>query len=256
MPKKPCAIALTADDATILCGDKFGDVYSLPLLGKPYEEAPDDSEAEDKDINGESKDKNIAFIPAASLRTVHTKKNQEALRNQQRQMKQKREKKTLNFEHRLLLGHVSLLTDLACASLDGHDSPSGKPREYIITSDRDEHIRVSRGMPQAHIVEGYCQGHSEFISKVCVLQAHSQLLLSGGGDGHLFVWDWLQGTSRQRIDLREPINRLREEYRQDKQKAGNLVDPEQPSIENIEQSIAVSGIWSSPGGHIIVTCEG
>ena len=36
MPKRPCAIALTADDSQILSADKFGDVYSLPLL--PIEE--------------------------------------------------------------------------------------------------------------------------------------------------------------------------------------------------------------------------
>ena len=30
MPKRPCAIQISPDNTTIICGDKFGDVYSLP----------------------------------------------------------------------------------------------------------------------------------------------------------------------------------------------------------------------------------
>ena len=155
MPKRPCAIALTSNESTILCGDKFGDVYSLPLLGKSYEDSLNASEERSEKTNGQTKTKNAPFVPAASSRTVHTKKNQEALRNQQKQTNPKREQKVVHFDHKLLLGHVSLLTDLVCVELDGHASPSSKRREYIITSDRDEHIRISRGIPQAHIIEGY-----------------------------------------------------------------------------------------------------
>lgn len=250
MPKRPCAIALTSDESTILCGDKFGDVYSLPLLGKPYEDIANTPKPDSEDINGQLKEEHIAFVPAASSRTVHTKKNQEALRNQQKQTNPRKEKKLLNFEHQLLLGHVSLLTDLACVSLDGHGSLCDKRREYIITSDRDEHIRISRGTPQAHIIEGYCQGHTEFISKICVPQNNRRLLISGGGNDHLLVWDWLRGTIRQRIDLRGPINKLRESYEQDAYTA----EHEAPGDK--QQNIAVSGIWSVSGGHIVVTCEG
>lgn len=56
------------------------------------------------------------------------------------------------FEHKLLLGHVSMLTDIALVVLNG--------RNYIITADRDEHIRISRGIPQSHIIEGFCLGLS------------------------------------------------------------------------------------------------
>ena len=34
MPKRPCAVALTPDESTLLCADKFGDIYSLPLMGQ------------------------------------------------------------------------------------------------------------------------------------------------------------------------------------------------------------------------------
>ena len=250
MPKRPCAIALTSDDSTILCGDKFGDVYSLPLLGRPYEEIIDASRADCQDIDARKETEHVPFVPAASSRTVHTKKNHEALRNQQKQTNQKKEKKLLNFEHQLLLGHVSLLTDLACVRLDGHGSLSGRRREYIITSDRDEHIRISRGIPQAHIIEGYCQGHTEFISKICVPQNNHQLLISGGGNDHLLVWDWPRGTIRQRIDLTEPINTLRESCMQ------HAYTAEDEATGDKQQDIAVSGIWSLSGGHIVVICEG
>lgn len=256
MPKRPCTIAVTPDNSTILCGDKFGDVYSLPLLGKPYEEASDASKAETKKVDRGSKEEHVPFVPAASSRTVHTKKNQEALRNQQRQIRQKKEKKVLNFEHQLLLGHVSLLTDLVCVSLEKRDSAPRKRREYIITSDRDEHIRISRGIPQAHIVEGYCLGHTEFISKICILHNHPQLLVSGGGDDYLLIWDWEHGFVHQRVDLKEAVNKLKDGYRQDVSIGSDLVHSKQPTIGGREQSIAVSGIWSSPTGQIIVTCEG
>ena len=256
MPKRPCAIALTPDNLTILCGDKFGDVYSLPLLGKANDESPDALKIASKEVSGDLKAEVTPFVPAASSKTVHTKRNQEALRNQQRQIRQKKEKNILNFEHRLLLGHVSLLTDLTCLRLDGSDSPSGKRREYIITSDRDEHIRVSRSIPQAHVIEGYCQGHTEFISKICIVQTHRQLLVSGGGDGQLLVWDWLRGTLRQRIDLREPINKLREEHRQHRLETGDLADAIQPDTDDKEQNIAVTGLWSSACGRIVAVCEG
>ena len=253
MSKRPCAIALTSDDSTILCGDKFGDVYSLPLLGKSCDGSSDPPRAESGYANRLLEKEQIPFKSAASSRTVHTKKNQEALRNQQKQSNQRKEQRAPNFEHQLLLGHVSLLTDLACVSLDGHRSPSGRRREYIITSDRDEHIRISRAIPQAHIIEGYCQEHTEFISKIYIPQSNPHILISGGGDGHLLIWDWLRGKVRQRIDLRDPANRVRDSCRQHAYTAGELTGS---GLDDKEQNIAVSGIWSLLSGHIVVTCEG
>lgn len=245
MPKRASSIALTPDDSTILCGDKFGDVYSLPLLGMIYEHLK--TESFESANGGRIESPSEPFAPAANSRTVHTKKNREALRNQQRQTKPKPEKQVLQFEHQLLLGHVSLLTDLLYVRLDQEHSPSREHRDYIITSDRDEHIRVSRGIPQAHIIEGYCLGHTEFVSSVCVPQRKPKLLVSGGGDDYLLVWDWISGTPRQKVDLRKLVSEIKD------------IKGQRPDSDI---NIAVSAIRDASnratdahGVDIIITCE-
>jgi tRNA (guanine-N(7)-)-methyltransferase subunit TRM82 len=55
----------------------------------------------------------------------------------------------------LILGHTSLLTSCLL-------TPDEK---FIITSDRDEHIRVS-WYPQGHCIESYCLGHKKYASAV------------------------------------------------------------------------------------------
>ncbi|KAG8527047.1 uncharacterized protein KY384_008476 [Bacidia gigantensis] len=206
MPKRPCAVALTRNECTLLCADKFGDVYAMPLLGKAFE-APIHLEDNDgvllpKNID----DKSQPFAPSANSSTVHTKRNLESLRQQQRVTNRKLQKKTTSFEHQLALGHVSLLTDLACASLQ---SSNGVLRNYILTSDRDEHIRISRGLPQAHIIEGYCLGHTHFVSRMCLIPQKPRMLLSGGGDDFLILWDWPSGQIFQRIDIRGYVEQLK-----------------------------------------------
>ncbi|BAE57938.1 guanine-N(7)--methyltransferase subunit trm82 [Aspergillus flavus] len=188
MPKRPCSIALTDDGNTILCGDKFGDVYSLPLLpgNEPYV-AP--------------KLPNRPKVPSATPLTVHSKRNLESLEQQLRysQKNSTEEKNSLNFQHQLLLGHVSLLTDVAFVTVPQDDN-FGKKRSYILTGDRDEHIRVSR-YPQAHIIEGYCLGHTAFVTKLCIPQYAPGYLISGGGDDYLLVWKWSEGRILQKVPL-------------------------------------------------------
>lgn len=104
------------------------------------------------------------------------------------------------FEHKAILGHVSLLTDLIFVSRPS-DASSGAKRTYILTGDRDEHIRVSRGPPQAHVIENYCLGHTSFISKLCVPEWAPEYLVSGGGDNHLLVWNWAESRILQKVPL-------------------------------------------------------
>lgn len=223
MVRRPCAIALTPDDSTILCADKFGDVYALPL-----HPPPDDGQNGAAVIEQDEAATQKPFVPAASVLTVHSGRNRKVLEEQvkQAQKGQMKSKEAITFKHDLLLGHVSMLTDIAYTRVEG--------RSYIITADRDEHIRISRGPPQAHIIEGFCQGHDEFVSRLCFTQ--SGLLVSAGGDPYVFVWDWLYYRLLQRVCIRDAVL---EHLISQPQLASTL-----PEDKNFK--IAVSGIWSVP----------
>lgn len=260
MPKKPCSIAFTTDGSTIVCADKFGDVYALPLFASKGDETVITGIPASTDAIMAEEPESRAFVPSANELTVHTKRNQQALKNQQKVTTKVAPKKNLEFEHQLLLGHVSLLTDLVCVTLSAEDSSSMSPRSYILTSDRDEHIRVSRGLPQTHIIEGYCLEHTDFVSKLCVPPWNQRSLISGGGDDYLIVWDWLNGAVRQKINLKSLVLKARQQI------GGTLPSAEQlPDTADGTLNIAVSGIWAlqmlggsrnEPNGDFIVTCEG
>lgn len=219
MTRRPCSITLTEDDSTILCADKFGDVYALPLLPSPDEE-------KDSPVQKEDQKK---FVPSASVLTVHSGRNRKTLEEQLKQAEKgpSQTKETPKFRHDLLLGHVSMLTDIAYTKAGS--------RSYIVTADRDEHIRVSRGPPQAHIIEGFCQGHEEFVSRLCLTR--SGHLVSGGGDSYLFVWDWLTYRLLGKLPIRDAVLSY---YRAQEQLLSRLPEKE----ENFK--IAVTGIWNVP----------
>lgn len=232
MPKRPCAILITPANQ-ILCGDKFGDVYSLPLV--PAELATTAGAESVRDTT------ETVFKPAATNLTVHTGRNRKALEAQLKQKALAKVKEPLKFEHKLLLGHVSMLTDVVFTKR----SIENKQRSYIITADRDEHIRVSRGPPQAYIIEGYCLSHTEFIRKLCLIP-HTDLLVSGGGDDWLGVWDWPSFTLKSKLDLKKAVQSM----------SSDVVE---------DSTIAVSGIWVARISNeqdpelqqaIVVACEG
>jgi tRNA (guanine-N(7)-)-methyltransferase subunit TRM82 len=216
------------DGSSILSADKFGDVYALPLL--PTLE-------EDEAARQAAKTTPKAFTPSATELTVHSKANLRALESQLKQAKEIQAIKgrdTLSFAHELLLGHVSMLTDVAVTEVPTVND-SQKPRQYILTSDRDEHIRVSRGPPQAHIIEGFCLGHHEFVTKLCLLEP--DLLVSGGGDGDLYVWDWLKGKIISKINIQSAVMEVV------KRRKGE--DSANASEKDLD--LIVSGIWLFPG---------
>ncbi|OAX82376.1 hypothetical protein ACJ72_03277 [Emergomyces africanus] len=191
MPKRPCAVVLSTDESTILCGDKFGDIYSLPLFpSEDYKPPPKKNAQLSQPVQ-----------PSASALTVHTKRNLQALEQQLRLgAKISTEKTGPTFELKLLLGHVSMLTDIAYVD-SCVESKSAIPRPFIISADRDEHIRVSRGPPQSHVIQSYCLGHTAFVSRLCVLPWSTSILISGGGDDYILAWRWVEGRLLQKISL-------------------------------------------------------
>lgn len=84
---------------------------------------------------------------------------------------------------RLLLGHTaSMLTDVAIAN-------NGSDNCLLLTSDRDEKIRISR-FPETYIIEGFLLGHEAFVTGFALIPSSSPtLLVSCGGDMTLRLWD-------------------------------------------------------------------
>lgn len=184
MPKRPSSVVI-GPDSQIICADKFGDVYSLPLIPTPASSSP-------MPAASSTSLPRPAYKPAANTFTVHSKRNLDALKRQQQQAAERLAKgeevkrpEGPDFELTLQLGHVSMLTAVLLAESEG--------RRYILTSDRDEHIRISRYLPQAHIIESFCLGHKDFVSSMAIPSARGDIVVSGGGDTEVFVWAWKTG---------------------------------------------------------------
>jgi len=270
MPKRPCAVVVSPDEQTILIGDKFGDVYGLPL----HPPASDTLPAEVKPEEQPTPAPRPFMKPSATDLTVHTGRNRKALEAQMKQPKTVKEPDQMAFAHELLLGHVSMLTDIACVSVPVKTATKTHDRTYILTADRDEHIRVSRGPPQAHIIDSYCFGHTSFVSSLCLLpRSENTILVSGGGDDFLLIWDWRQSTILGRIDLRAALAQYEEnlpvrlrkskkaqvqtandeamllqDSREAMGKAEQSTNPkglaDEQADENTEEKIAVVGLWA------------
>ncbi|OAR02316.1 hypothetical protein LLEC1_00430 [Akanthomyces lecanii] len=237
MPKRPSSIKVSFDDQ-IIVADKFGDVYAMPLIksSEPYT-PPRKSSSSSSSIARKPFSK-----PAATVLTVHSKGNRAALAAQQRQLENPNNGTSdvrvegPDFEHSLLLGHVSMLTALLLAE-------DGQGRRYIITSDRDEHIRVSRYIPQAHVIHGYCLGHREFVGAMTALEGRSNksLLVSGGGDEDLLVWDWVDGKLLSKSSILTSVKEVA------------------PQASSIAVSRLLSLEYPAESGaqtHIVAICEG
>ena len=108
----------------------------------------------------------------------------------------------MDFEHDYLLGHVSMLTDVAMAEV----SLAHGKRQYIFTADRDEHIRLSRGPPQSYVTEGFLLEHEEVVNKLHIPCWDGTKLLSGGGDPYLILWDWLAGDALQKVNVESHVH--------------------------------------------------
>lgn len=89
--------------------------------------------------------------------------------------------KSQDVNGQCLLGHLSMLLDLKL-------SKCGK---FILSSDRDEKIRVSH-YPNAYNIHNFCLGHEDFVTSIELLT--DKYLISGSGDGTIRIWDFLNGT--------------------------------------------------------------
>ncbi|KAI8080124.1 WD40-repeat-containing domain protein [Gilbertella persicaria] len=93
-----------------------------------------------------------------------------------------------------IVGHVSMVTDMLL-------TPDEK---YVITSDRDEHIRVSR-FPNGYNIESFCLGHTDVVTCIDLIPWKTDVLVSASGDGTVRLWNFVSGECLQVIDLKEHI---------------------------------------------------
>ncbi|EGN96699.1 hypothetical protein SERLA73DRAFT_184834 [Serpula lacrymans var. lacrymans S7.3] len=101
----------------------------------------------------------------------------------------------------LILGHASLLTSFLLTA----------DEEFIVTADRDEHIRVS-WYPQGYNIVSYCLGHEKYLSALHIPQFSQSSIVSGGGDPTLKIWELSSGQLQQEIAIFstvEPFIRVR-----------------------------------------------
>ncbi|CAN6674629.1 tRNA (guanine-N(7)-)-methyltransferase non-catalytic subunit Trm82p [Trichomonascus vanleenenianus] len=118
-------------------------------------------------------------------------------------------------EHKVgpVVGHVSMVTDVALGEHEG--------RRYVISADRDEHIRVSR-YPQGFVVERWLFGHKEFVSRISTVPGLPELLVSAGGDDFVALWNWTTGEALAKYDLRGIISEYLTEEHKPLKAQGNL----------------------------------
>lgn len=103
-----------------------------------------------------------------------------------------------------ILGHLSLLLNI----LQTNDG------KFIITSDRDEKIRVSC-YPNAYNIQTFCLGHKEFVMHIELLPDLLEYLTSASGDGLIKVWNYTNGKLHYTIDTYNDIknnNDLKQDF--------------------------------------------
>lgn len=83
----------------------------------------------------------------------------------------------------VILGHISMVLDVLVTP----------DENFIITSDRDEKIRVS-SFPNAYNIIAYCLGHTEFVSSITLLPHDLNCLISTSGDGTVRLWNYQEGS--------------------------------------------------------------
>ncbi|KAJ3798914.1 WD40 repeat-like protein, partial [Lentinula aff. detonsa] len=201
LPKRPTSATCTLDGQTIVVADKFGDVFSYPLHPPPGSESQISTSAplpqEDSTTPGE--EISVDATADVTLPAVKTSSNKRKSKKQKLHENPPAPRSSLashvpTSDGTLVLGHTSLLT---CFLL----TPDNK---YIVTADRDEHIRIS-WYPQGFCIESFCLGHTQFVSAVHIPSDRPGTLISGGGDAELKIWDWRSGKHEMDIPILDSV---------------------------------------------------
>ncbi|KAJ8102646.1 hypothetical protein POJ06DRAFT_265511 [Lipomyces tetrasporus] len=188
-PKRPSAIDITSDSSTVILGDKFGDVYAVPIC-------------------------DLAHPPSAGLSKISEASESES-----------------GSELEPILGHVSMLVDLLVTE-------DQRGMRHIISSDRDEHVRVTK-YPESYVIERFCLGHEQFVSQLLIPKWSPNTLISGGGDDFLAHWDWTTGELLEKVDIYSIL----------------YPKSDKNGSEEQSQEAAVSGIWQVPERRLVIAYD-
>ncbi|GFX62766.1 hypothetical protein TNCV_3350921 [Trichonephila clavipes] len=90
---------------------------------------------------------------------------------------------------RFLLGHISLILDIAVSNDD----------KYLATCDRDGKIKISC-YPNSYNILNYCLGHQEFVSSIQFISLPEEKLLSTSGDGTIRLWQYEKPISELKCE--------------------------------------------------------
>jgi tRNA (guanine-N(7)-)-methyltransferase subunit TRM82 len=250
MPKRIVDLVLAEHGNKILCADKFGDVFAIPLF-------PPASDSEPKQAPGTpALNAGVAGLDTADKVYESEEQKQRHIERQKahiarEQAAAERRKRlqvdyNIPFAHDFVLGHVSMLLSLLTITLPAdHPQVNGKEKTWVLTSDRDEHIRVTR-FPQSFVIEGFCLGHTQFVKTMLAPSWDLTLLISGGGDEFLLLWDWKERKVVQKVDLVAPVQAvLGPEAKIFVPKTGERGEAEVAEEEGLFK-FAVSGLWEIP----------
>lgn len=127
-----------------------------------------------------------------------------------------------------MLGHVSMLT---CIDM----SRDEKGRQCVVTSDRDEHIRVSY-YPKSYVIKKWLFGHEEFVSSFVLPEwCSGKVIISAGGDHFICSWLWQNNEGTELVEKME-LSNIVEKYLGEKHLAPKKFQNEQGSLKEYSVS--------------------
>ncbi|EGF97011.1 uncharacterized protein MELLADRAFT_118725 [Melampsora larici-populina 98AG31] len=161
LSKRATALLISPNGKNIVIGDKSGDIYNLPIEGSENLVFASDPDEELKESTPEKTTKDQPTKPTIALAPIG--------------------------------GHVSILTSLTFIPI--------QPTPLLVSADRDEHVRLSR-YPNAWSIESFLLGHQRFVGALLWVPDNSGqtgVLISGGGDDEIYVWDVKEAKLKQKI---------------------------------------------------------
>ncbi|KAK6201193.1 WDR repeat protein putative transfer RNA methyltransferase [Scheffersomyces amazonensis] len=141
-----------------------------------------------------------------------------------------------------ILGHVSMLSEVLIVKRNA--------KKFIITGDRDEHIRITN-YPKTYVVKDWLFGadHKEFISVLNIPKFDDSLLISGGGDDFISLWNWHESKFITKFSIKDYVTQFLTD---------SHLPPERFLTEESEREMCISELivlTSDSKHYIVILCE-